>query len=312
MALKAFNNKDPEKLPFEDSYDFAIVGRPIDKRGIEAKDFLESKSCQSCTFIYNPERHEIRIDDQTYTERDFGQAFKRFKSKSVILETTTLNTGEVFLLIHWLKEIGLKTLDLTYVDPKEYLKVENGEEDKKNKGRRSFNLSEKTFKFHSTLPSVINVSERNVTKGVFFLGYEDERLNKLIDDNESIPGKEKTLVFGNPPFQPGWELNSYYRNIEIISRSPLSTDEVRFCGAKNPIGAIKILKSILKSLGEREKMFIAPIGTKPLGVASAIFTVFNLDNVGLLYDYPKKTKKNRTQEIHSWNIYKLNLLSKTL
>jgi hypothetical protein len=61
------------------------------------------------------------------------------------------------------------------------------------------------------------------------------------------------------------------------------------------------LTQIRESLGAGNQMFVAPIGTKPMGVAAALFAVVNSD-VGLLYDHPKR-KPRRTSKLTSWHLY---------
>jgi hypothetical protein len=53
-------------------------------------------------------------------------------------------------------------------------------------------------------------------------------------------------------------------------------------------------------------MFIAPIGTKPCGVATAVFASLYPAESGILYDHPKK-KTKRSFGVHVWHKYIVNV-----
>ena len=98
-------------------------------------------------------------------------------------------------------------------------------------------------------------------------------------------------------------MDAIANNIRVVSEHNLRGG-VHFCGADNPAGAIEILSHVQTALAPGERMFVAPIGTKPHGIGSALFASAN-SGVGIIYDHPNRTPK-RSDSIASWHLFTVN------
>ena len=117
-----------------------------------------------------------------------------------------------------------------------------------------------------------------------------------------ISAKDIKVVFGIPAFQPGWELNSIVPHLELIENC-----NVQYCAANDPSSAYDALEVTRTSLSIGNRMFVAPIGTKPCGVAAAIFASVYPNQVGLLYDHRKK-KEKRSKGVSVWHRYSIKIV----
>lgn len=130
-------------------------------------------------------------------------------------------------------------------------------------------------------------------------GYESERIDRAMEENMITP-RNCSLLFGVPAFQAGWEMNSFANNVRVIRDLRLEGG-IFFASANNPCAVYDTIQNIYDSLLESEELYLVPVGTKPAGIATAIFAVQN-PKVSILYDHPKK-KLKRTKEIEKWHLY---------
>jgi len=56
--------------------------------------------------------------------------------------------------------------------------------------------------------SVVDLGGDDLEVGVFFLGFESERLDRALEEHQMIADKEVKVVFGIPAYHPGWELDA--------------------------------------------------------------------------------------------------------
>ncbi len=217
------------------------------------------------------------------------------KNKNVILEATTLGFAELFCVVQCLISLKTESLKIIYTEPESYVPPE---QDGSNR------LSELIPGFHPIPHAVIDLTSQEVEAGVFFLGYESERIERALEDFQMIASKQIKLVFGLPAFKPGWELNAIVPHLSILKAH--SAFEVAYCCASDPGSAFDALEKTRKSLSLGHKMFVSPIGPKPCGVASAIFASLYPEQVGLLFDHPKR-KPKRTDGANVWHEYLIHL-----
>ena len=211
--------------------------------------------------------------------------------RNVVLESTTLGFAELFLLIRSLIDLKKRNFLIVYIEPEQYSRTQPGGD--------SFALSELNVGYKPIPRSVIDLAGDDVTAGVFFLGFEPERLERAFEEYQMIAHKDVKVVFGIPAFHPGWELNSIVPHLKSIDNC-----DVQYCSANDPSSAYDALEVTRCSLDPGNKMFVAPIGTKPCGIATAIFASIYPEQVGLLFDHRKKMSK-RSKGVgvcHSYSI----------
>jgi len=148
------------------------------------------------------------------------------------------------------------------------------------------------------------LSDKFPQRSVFFLGYEARRLHRALEVYPMLRPETCSVVFGVPAFRPGWEMDAFANNVRIMKERNIDGG-VYFCGAENPASALQVLELIYGELTDREKLFIAPIGTKPNGIGTALFAATH-PSVGILYDHPKR-RIDRSREVSGWHLYDAEL-----
>lgn len=285
-------------------WDIAIVGPPLDDRGKSAIDFVTKNSNSVITFEYNSEDFTLRIDGADYDADDLESYLLKLNGKTIIFESTTLGFVEIFLCCKGFHSLGIKKLSFLYVEPKNYQKPMSTMRKSQLLHKRDFELSQEVPGYKAIPGGTLLLTDRIPQKTVFFLGFEERRLDRALEDYQMIQPSSASVVFGVPAFKPGWEMDAFANNIRVIRERNIKGG-VHFCGAENPASAIRVLKKIKKSLEINERLFVAPIGTKPMGIGAALFAATNND-VGLLYDHPKRSVK-RSSDVARWHIYNADL-----
>jgi hypothetical protein len=269
-------------------------GDAVDDRGESAINFESDLITERVLVSYDSKRMLLRVSDVTL---DADQALALFTpylaNKNIILEATTLGVPELFFAVKSLIDSNVYNFLIVYVEPEEY-KRETPAAD-------SFELTEKIVGYKPIPNAIVDLSGDDVEAGVFFLGFEPDRLERAFEEYQMISSKDLKVVFGIPAFQPGWELNAIVPHLEAIDNCSIS-----YCAANDPSSAYDALEETRLSLREGNKMFVAPIGTKPCGIASAIFASLYPSQVGLLYDHRMK-KNKRSEGVSIWHRYSIKI-----
>jgi hypothetical protein len=169
--------------------------------------------------------------------------------------------------------------------------------------KRDFELSDEVPGYRAIPGATLMLSDRLPQRSVFFLGYEERRLELALEDYQMLQPSSCDVVFGVPAFRPGWEMDAFANNVRVIREREISGG-VYFCGAENPDSAVEVLESIYSNLEDDERLFIAPIGTKPNGVGVALFAATH-PTVGILYDHPQR-RPDRSKEVAGWHLYNVD------
>ena len=215
-------------------------------------------------------------------------------NEPIALETTTLGFVEVLLCAH--AALGqTAVLDCLYVEPGDY----RCSRDSHLLAKRDFELSGEIVGFRGIPGTARMLSDRRSQRYIFFAGYEGARFRRAFTDLEMLKGHSSNVIFGVPAFQPGWEMDSFANNVPVMRDEQVTS--VYFCGADNPRAAVEILCTTYAGLQEGETLFVAPIGTKPHGVATALFSAEHPD-VGILYDHPSRTRA-RSTAVGQWHLF---------
>jgi hypothetical protein len=281
-------------------WNVGVVGKQIDDRGRAACGFIEEAADQLIFVDYDAEKFTLRVGDRLVNAEEVEDYFVSLTGESVIFESTTLGFVELFLCCRALYNLGFPKISILYVEPQRYSR-------RASSGRRSLILNKRDFVLSDDVPGyrAIPGATRMLRDGVsqrsvFFLGYEERRLESALEGYQMLQPSSCSVVFGVPAFQPGWEMDAFANNIRVIRERNISGG-VYFCGAENPAAAVQVLETIYSELGERERLFIAPIGTKPNGVGVALFAATH-PNVGLLYDHPQR-RRGRSEAVSKWHLF---------
>lgn len=293
LQFQSSKHKDSAELTFEQD-SILFHGGKVDDRSTSTVDIVNCNISRRCHLNYDFEKMEISIGGESIDADNATDLFATYFNRGeIILDATTLGFAELFLAIKSLIDLDIGNFLILYVEPAIYNRTTPGAD--------SFALSELNAGYKSIPRAVIDLAEGDVEAGVFFLGYEQDRIARAFEDYQMLSGKDIKVVFGIPAFQPGWELNSIVPHLDLIEQC-----DVAYCAANDPSSAYDTLEDTLSSLGVNKKMFIAPIGTKPCGIASALFASLNPARVGLLYDHRKK-KIKRSSGTNVWHKYRIHI-----
>jgi hypothetical protein len=281
-------------------WDIALVGPALDDRGRSAIELLKSESTEVIDVSYNPETFDVTIGTDEVGADDLEDFLRSFSGRSVILECTTLGFVETFLSCRGLFNNGFRNLSFLYVEPLSYSLREATFRRSRLLHKRHFELSDEVPGYKAIPGAASIMTARSPQRTVFFLGYEERRLDRALEDHQLIQPKACSVVFGVPAFRPGWEMDAFANNIRVIKERNLRGG-VYFCGAENPESAMAVLNKIAGELADGEKLFVGPIGTKPMGIGVALFGTQKQD-VGILYDHPKRREK-RSASVGRWHLY---------
>lgn len=288
----------PEGLSLGDEVTL-IHGTALDYRGNLAIS-LGGIKARRFQVEYNIDEMSLTVDGRTASADNSKDLFIGIvENTSVVIEATTLGFAELFSTIKALIDIGTTRIEVIYVEPEGYTRPN---------GTDQYALSD-LIKGYLPIPnSIVDLTSDDLEAGVFFLGFESERLERALEEHQMIATKDIKVVFGIPAFQPGWELNSIVPHLNRLGEQ--GRIEIAYCSANDPEAAFDCLEATRESLEVGKRMFVAPIGTKPCGIASAVFASIYPEQVGLLFDHPKR-KVNRSEGSSVWHRYSIILKNRT-
>jgi hypothetical protein len=229
---------------------------------------------------YSVDDMSLTVGTETRSSDLASELLCGFERDKVVLEATTLGFAELFCATNALLASGATSVNIIYVEPAKYQRASPGGD--------QFELSEPTRGYAPIPNAIVDLTSDEIEAGVFFLGFEPERLDRALEEHQMIASKDVKLVFGIPAYHPGWELDAIIPHLPALEQHGLQLD---YCSANDPEAAFECLERTRAALSPNKRMFVAPIGPKPCGIASAIFASVYPDQVGLLFDHPRRKKK---------------------
>jgi len=264
-----------------------LHGEELDDRGESAcRSAPESSRVQ---LSFGVDDMSLTVGTQRKSSDLAVELLSAYDWRRVVLEATTLGFAELFCAVNALLAGGATSINIIYVEPAEYTR------DGKDTGL--FALSEPTRGYVAIPNAIVDLASEEVEAGVFFLGFEPERLDRALEEYQMIVSKDVKVVFGIPAYHPGWELDAIIPHLTALESHRLQLD---YCSANDPEAAFECLERTRDTLGAEKRMFVAPIGPKPCGIASAIFASIYPKQVGLLFDHPRR-KKKRSSGVDLWH-----------
>jgi hypothetical protein len=275
----------------------AFVGTSLDPRGAAAVEFVRARATQTFRLGFDPDRQSLLLDDAPLS---LEQLDALVADAHIAVEATTLGFVEVFLLLRACQRGPRGSADLLYLEPLEYNSEPAPAPARQAElGKRDFILTERTRVYSAVPTAGLLLSEREPVHAAFLMGFEGSRLARLFDEVEVRPD-HCALIFGVPAFEPGWEMNSFANNIDVTF--DFRVPRIEYAGAQNPLAAYQALERIhAGSTGGR--LLIAPIGTKPHGIAAALYACEH-EEVGLIYDHPVR-RKDRSGSLSRWHLFQV-------
>ena len=277
------------------NWDLAIVGKPIDDRGNAAVAFLNDHTQLTVELRYQADDLQITLNGTATDEGQIERILIAHKKKRIILESTTLGFAEVFLCCRTAYYLDIKEFSFLYVEPENYSRPRK----KQILHKRDFQLSGTVSGFSAIPGGAMIIDDRAPPTAVFFLGYEERRLDRALDEF-SFRTDKCSVVFGVPAFQPGWEMDAFANNIRVIEGNNIR-GTLHFCGAENPRSAYEAITEVHQTVAASDRLVLAPIGTKPHGIGAAVYAAKHPE-VGILYDHPER-HPGRSTDTFNWHLY---------
>lgn len=295
-TIKHYNSFDNilDENFIDGEYVFFYGNGELDNRCRKVTSFFKNKITKSYSIVYNEEEFNFSISDYENKIKsfEFGKNFiNKFDNKIFLLDSTSLGFAEILLVIHYLVAKNNIQIKILYIEPNEY-KLKS----KDSIFNTEFDLSKGFNSFRKIPPYSLLIDSSSSTKAklITLLGFENERLSRILEDDDGARYDEFEHILALPAFKPGWENISLYRHYNELK----DFKNLEFSPANNPYETNKILEKINKNSNNKQ-LVIAPIGTKPHSIGAIIFMVnsfYKNKKVGVIYDFPIK-KENRTDGI---------------
>lgn len=209
------------------------------------------------------------------------RALIRGESNEVWIDSTGLDFASWAPLVQAAVQADV-LLQVIYAEPDEYRSSARPVE------RIRFDLSKRTrgpgpvpgFN-HLTLP------ERSDSIFIPFMGFEGERLQRIIGDLEYEDRRTFPLL-GMPGFQLAYPFHALEANASLLNRAPMHRN-VRLARASCPFEAYLAVEQLKNDEGV-SNVVIAPIGTKPHSLGAALYSILNREHTTLVYDHPVRAE----------------------
>lgn len=227
------------------------------------------------------------------------------RDSNLLVDITGISQPAIFFLLKVLHEdLWPARLFFAYTEPYRYrAKYWPSSED-------VFELTER-FIGLKALPGFLKKPARDRRLMVVLLiGFEGKRA-KYVCETLEVSSDDIRVVLGLPGFRPGWQYLAYGSNQSMFEYF----QAYRFlwmAAANNPFEAYNAVDDIrinlIKSGLSDFEIAVAPIGTKPHAVGASIFALHQPVIARLVYDFPVKARRYRSEGYGATWIYNLTEL----
>jgi hypothetical protein len=277
-----------------------FIGPPIDQRGEDLTAALNNTGL-IVQVSFQVKEYSIEVDGNKVGTVGLNGYLNNIiegkKFDTIYIESTTLGFVEVLLLLKWFSKSKISTLNVIYAEPNKYKSRTNYMSDF---GKHEFDLSTHTEGFKAIPGFAKALSQSTKSILISSMGFERSRLGQLLSLDDGAYINSVVPIFGTPPYQTGWDKHSYFQNVEVLSSKG---EKPQFVAANSPIDMLEMLEYIKGSCGEDNEITLAPLGTKPMSIASAVFLINN-PKITLKYDHPKR-KGSRSTGLGKIHLYEI-------
>ena len=215
--------------------------------------------------------------------------------KPIIIDITSLSTESLFLILGAFKAVQYDDIIAVYTQPLEYSLERNPAL------MPNFLLSSEHSPICS-IPGFMRIPNELQPMVVVFLGFEGGRFQELREHLLTDGHTEIRPIMPLPSYFAGWHMWGIYQNLETLKESE-RIRELRRVTAWDPFHALNVLEELYTNFSGHFQIVVAPLGTKPHTLASALF-VLKHDDVNIMYDHPK-INKQRSKGIGEVRAYML-------
>ena len=274
----------------------------IDDRSRHSAELTRGASRRAYKVKYDPVRFTLTVGDTVVLVHSLEDLFRDIRAQSIVLDATTLEFPEIlYILKAYRMQSRRPRSAFFYVEPEGY--KPRGSSESLVPGN-AFDLSS-GFQAKKPLPIFSRMlSDSHRAHLVAFMGFEGDRLMRVLDDDDGHFYQKVSVVFGIPPFQPNWDLHALMANSSLLERQNV---DVYCCGANNPYAAYKLLADAHAGIGSgsTNRLSVAPFGTKPMALGAALYCLGH-DILTPIFDHPLK-KADRTYGVHRRHWYEVDM-----
>jgi len=285
-------------------FDIAFYGRDdLDDRSRHSAALTRAAAKKSFQIRYDPSRFSLTVGDEVFKVDDLEDLFRKFRAQSLVIDATTMEFPEIlYILSAYRLQPNRPRCGFFYVEPEGY---KQRSENMSVVPGNAFDLSERFLGNLQLPPFSRLLSNANKAHLVAFLGFEGDRLMRVLDADDGHFYEKVSIVFGIPPFQPSWDLHALMANSSLLERQNTT---VLYCGANNPRAAYMLLKDAHAGMvsSRTNRLSVAPFGTKPMALGAALFRLDH-DILSPIFDHPVR-KPDRTYGVHRRHWYEIDSL----
>lgn len=262
-------------------FDIAFHGDPIDERGARSLKIAVASADRAVSVSYNADNFQISLNETGISVADFEKIREIHPGTRVLLDSTSLDPVEILVLTRaFLNCEQPREIGYLYVEPEHYLPSSNA-----MNMELSFSFSDQFLGLKPVPGFAPELRPDEPGRLVACLGFEADRLDRILQDDDGNFIKHTTLVFGVPPYRTTWEMHALLPHARIIDQH--REKEIAFAGANNPKATFEQLVTAFAAIDESscERLLLAPLGSKPSSIGMALFACCR-DDIRLKYDFP--------------------------
>lgn len=224
------------------------------------------------------------------------------QGKNLLVDITGISQPAIFFMLKlFYEDIRPARLFFAYTEPFRYkAKTLPSSED-------VFELTERFIGLKALPGFIRKPMERKKSIIVLLIGFEGKRA-KYVCDTLEVESDNIRVVLGFPGFRPGWQYLAYGGNQSMFEQYQAHRF-VQPAAANDPFEAYTALDEIRMNLVKSKidsELVLAPVGTKPHSVGAAIFALRHPDDTKLVYDFPVKARRYRSEGYGITWIYNLS------
>jgi len=144
-----------------------------------------------------------------------------------------------------------------------------------------------------------NPQNRNALIAV--LGFEGNKLASILSKWSFT---EISPIIGFPAFYPGLQDRTLSANIPALRNLDVLAD-MKYAPALDPFESYSVMKAIMDAYAGGYNIALAPLGPKPMALASALLAIEN--RLRVVYTFPQDYSAAYSQEIGESYLYEVNL-----
>lgn len=283
-----------------EEFEIVFHGPAIDDRGNHSLAVAAASAVRRVLVSYDPQCFRINLDGAAFRVADLHQIRDAFPGARILLDATSLDAVEILILTRaFLHCDAPRELGYLYAEPEHYHPATNdiGME-------LSFSFADGFVGLKPVPGFAPELRPDEPGRLVACVGFEPDRLDRILQDDDGNFIKHTTLIFGIPPYRTTWEMHALLPHARLINQN--RDREIAFAGANNPKATFEQLSDAARAIDHHrnERLLVAPLGSKPSSIGVALFACCR-DDIRLKYDFPIRAH-NQTSGVGAVHRYLIN------